>query len=68
MASVQQGNSVAKLLSTGKLEDNTNPGNIMNDWAIQYLTLPEDGRARFAAQVKANKGQTAGDGSCKTDG
>ena len=35
----------------------------LNDWAIQYLVLPDNGSARFAQQVQNHKGQTAGDGS-----
>ena len=56
VASVQQTGPVAKILSTGQLNNDMNIATSNNDWAIQYLALPEDGRARFAAQVKAHKG------------
>ena len=65
IASVQQTRLMAKILSTGQLDNDMTIETSNNDWAIQYLALPEDGRAQFTAQVKAHKGQTAGDGSCK---
>ena len=65
VASVQQDNFALKLLSTGNIENKTNTENNTIDWGIQYLILPEDGGAWFAEQVKANKSQAAGDGSCK---
>ena len=48
VASVQQNDLAAKLLSTGQFEDNTDTENSVNEWVIQYLALPEDGGARFA--------------------
>lgn len=65
IASVHQDGTTTKLLSTGNIEKARGSNEHTNDWAIGFLTLLEDSKACFAEQVKAHKGQTAGDGSCK---
>lgn len=65
IASVLRTNNTAKVILTGTIQAEGTNDEITTDWVIQYLALPEDGGACFAAQVQANKDQTAGDGSCK---
>ena len=65
VASVLRTDNNAKVISTGTIQRDDTCQNHIEDWAIQYLALPEDGGEFFAKQVQANNGQTAGDGSCK---
>ena len=65
IASVRPQGPNIQLISIGSFQSGTDSDQNTNDWAIQYLTLPEDGGYSFAQQVQLHKGQTAGDGSCK---
>ena len=65
IASVRNQATTVQLISTGNIASNDTTEETPNDWALPYMSLPEDGGARFAEQVKHNRGQTAGDGSCK---
>ena len=64
-ASIKKNETKIHLISVGHFDTNNKDTETTNDWAIQYLALPDDGGARFAQQVQNHKGQTAGDGSCK---
>ena len=65
IASVLRMDNTAKIISTGTIYTEEPHDNNTKDWAIQYLTLPDNGGAQFAKQVQEHKGQTAGDSSCK---
>ena len=65
ITSVLRMNNTAKIIPTGIIHTEETHDSNTEDWAIQYVTLPDNGGAQFAKQVQAHKGQTAGDGSCK---
>ena len=54
-----------KIISPGQSDADESSEEDQEDWAIQFLSIPEDGGYLFAQQVLKNKGQRAGDGSCK---
>ena len=65
IASTAPEGNLRKIISFRQFTKDKRSEEDQEDWAMRFLSIPEDDGYRFAQQVLNNKGQTAGDGSCK---